>query len=64
MSTPLLYSGLHGTAMRYAADRRNLDDRSRSYATSLMAATTSWPKLQESLRDRGTPGLPLTLVMS
>jgi hypothetical protein len=28
MSTPdqLLYSALHGTAMRYAAERRNLDD--------------------------------------
>jgi hypothetical protein len=28
MSTPdqLLYSALHGTAMRYAAERRNLDE--------------------------------------
>ena len=63
-SDRLLFSALHGTAMRYAAERRNLDESIEEHATLPMAAMTSWPKPQESLRDRGTPGLPLILAMS
>jgi hypothetical protein len=40
----LLYSALHGIAMRYAADAAASINPSRSCARSPMAATTSWPR--------------------
>jgi hypothetical protein len=67
MSTPdqLLYSTHHGTAMRYAAERGNLDESIEElHDIADGRATTSWPKPQESPRDRGTPGPPLTSIMS
>jgi len=52
----LLYSALHGTAMRYAAERRNLDEsigELRDIAET--AATTFSPRLLASLRGAGMP---------
>jgi hypothetical protein len=37
----LLYSALHGTAMRYAAERRNLDESAGRASTSTPRV---WPK--------------------
>jgi hypothetical protein len=70
MSTPdqLLYVALHGTAMRYAAERRNLDESieelrdiadGRNDILAEAAGITAG-----SPRDHGTPGLPLTLGLS
>jgi len=40
----LLYSALHGTAMRYAVERRSLDKSIEELRQTRMAAATSWPK--------------------
>jgi hypothetical protein len=60
----LLYSALHGTAMRYAAERRNLNEAIEELRQIAAAVTTSWPRLQASPRALGMPAQPLTLGMS
>jgi hypothetical protein len=44
MTTPdqLLYSALHGTAMRYAAERRNLDVIDAAMAALRGEGTRGW----------------------
>ena len=66
MSTPdqLLYSTFTAPRCAMRPNAATSTNRSRTYATSPMGATTSWPKPQESPRDRGTPGPPLTSIMS
>jgi hypothetical protein len=60
----LLYSALHGTAMRYAAERRSLDESIEELREIAMAATTSWPRPLASPRGIGTPARQPTSAMS
>jgi hypothetical protein len=61
----LLYSALHGTAMRYAAERRNLDE---SIEELRQIADGRNDVLAEAAGDygrgRGMPVQPLTSAMS
>jgi hypothetical protein len=52
----LLYSALHGTAMRYAAERRNLDESIEELRQIAAAETTSWPRPPGSPQASGMPG--------
>jgi hypothetical protein len=56
-----LYSALHGTAMRYAAERRSLDE---SIQELREIADGRWPKPLALLPGLGTPGRPPTSAMS
>jgi hypothetical protein len=63
-SDQLLYSALHGTAMRYAAERRNLDESIEELRRSRTAGTTFSQRRLASLRALGMPARPLTSGMS
>jgi hypothetical protein len=60
----LLYSALHGTAMRYAAERRNLDEAIEELRRSPTAVTTSLPRPPGLQRALGMPAQPATSAMS
>jgi hypothetical protein len=60
----LLYSALHGTAMRYAAERRNLDESIQELREIAGGRDDILPKLLASKPEPGTPGRPRMRVMS
>jgi hypothetical protein len=66
MASPdrLLYSALHGTAMRYAVERRNLDESIEELRDIADGRNDILgPSRRNQLRGRGTPGLPHTSAM-
>jgi hypothetical protein len=60
----LLYSALHGTAMRCAAERRNLDEAIEELRQIADGRNDTWPRPPESPLDPGMPAQPLTSGMS
>jgi hypothetical protein len=60
----LLYSALHGTAMRYAAERRNLDESVEELRQIADGATTFLPRPPASPPGSGMPARQLTSAMS
>ena len=56
----LLRSALHGTAMRYAAERRNLDEFIEELRQIADGRNDILPKLLASLPGLGMPARPLT----
>jgi hypothetical protein len=66
MSTPdqLLYSAVHGTAMRFAAERRNLDESIEELRQIADGNDGCSLRLRVSPRVRGMRGPPLTSDMS
>jgi hypothetical protein len=56
-----LYEALHGTAIRYAAEKRNRVSQSPSFARSPTATTTSWLRRPASRPARGCAS-PVTRV--
>jgi hypothetical protein len=60
----LLYSALQGTAMRYAAERRNLDEAIEELRQIADGRNDVLAEPPESLRAPGMPARPLTWAMS
>jgi hypothetical protein len=60
----LLYSALHGTAMRYAAERRSLDASIEELRQIADGRNDTSPRQQASLPDLGTPARPLMSATS
>jgi hypothetical protein len=60
----LLYSALHGTAMRYAAERRNLDESIEELRQIADGWDTFSPRLLASPLALGMPTQPVTAAMS